>query len=638
MRNSIICTELHHLRVDHNQLDLRRLRLIEDTHDQGVDADRLTGTGRSGDQKMRHLGQIGHHDLPADILTHGKSQFRLKVPEYPVIHQLPEMYDHILFVRHLDTDGRFARDRRLDTDIGGRQIQLDIVCQGENLADLGSLLREHLIPGHRRATADVGDGHPHAETLQRALQLHGRLFERPVIILRKLLLLGRQQIHRRENVLLFLRRSADRRRGRCSRPVDGHRGFLLRLRGPGRVPGLRCAFLLSGLSFPAGKNDLVRQSFRRLLPHVIHNTEHLRLVCGLYGIWPVGRRFLHEIALRLSRRLHEIWPVARRCRYRLLCPRCHRLYGICSTVCRCLGGISLRLSLCLHKIWSVACRWRMRSVPADRHNISYFSVRHAGCVFFSGHSSSGRGRRSVRRIIYLCSSGRALRCLIRHPAGLRPSFCRAAGERLPGLLRIRNDCREIQTAVKGFRLPVFRCKRIKLRVQFPQRILFLHFALRSEDWDMDADIRLLSLLLCRRSGRHLQSAHVLPSAVRLSGGFRSCRSALFFHGLLCLFIRGFLRLLLFHLPDFFFTLFFTELVCRRLPFFPGLPPLFACLIRRRLHLTNTLSEKPHKRALGQHDQCQQKNTGDDHDSPRRSEPALQQQPDAAAQNTPGPVV
>ena len=74
MRNPVICTELHHLRVDHDQLHLRWLRLIKNTHDQRVDADGLTGTGRSGDEQMRHLCQVCYHNLPADIFTDRKCQ------------------------------------------------------------------------------------------------------------------------------------------------------------------------------------------------------------------------------------------------------------------------------------------------------------------------------------------------------------------------------------------------------------------------------------------------------------------------------------------------------------------------------------------------------------------------------------
>ncbi len=72
MRDSVIDTQFHHLGVDHDKLHLIRLRLIQDTHDQCIDTHRFTGTCSAGNQYVRHLADIRHYRLPADILAHRK--------------------------------------------------------------------------------------------------------------------------------------------------------------------------------------------------------------------------------------------------------------------------------------------------------------------------------------------------------------------------------------------------------------------------------------------------------------------------------------------------------------------------------------------------------------------------------------
>ena len=90
MGNAIVCTQLDHLRVDHNQFDLIRRRLIKQAHNQGINTDGFTGTGRSRDQQMGHLGDIGHHNFARDILAHRKGQFGFMVLKLLGGYQFPE--------------------------------------------------------------------------------------------------------------------------------------------------------------------------------------------------------------------------------------------------------------------------------------------------------------------------------------------------------------------------------------------------------------------------------------------------------------------------------------------------------------------------------------------------------------------
>ena len=77
MWNTIVNAQFYDLRVDHDQLDILRLCLIQNAHDQCVDADGFTGTGCAGNQQMRHLGDISHDGISSDILSdrEGKTGF-----------------------------------------------------------------------------------------------------------------------------------------------------------------------------------------------------------------------------------------------------------------------------------------------------------------------------------------------------------------------------------------------------------------------------------------------------------------------------------------------------------------------------------------------------------------------------------
>ena len=141
MRNAIINAEFHHFRVDHDELHILRLGLVEKTHDDRVDADRFTGTGRACNQKVRHLGNIGYHRLACDIFSGCKGQTGGMLLKFLRFQKLTQGHRAVGLVRHLDTDSRFSGNRCLNTDIGRRQIQLDVIRKIDNPADLHALIR-----------------------------------------------------------------------------------------------------------------------------------------------------------------------------------------------------------------------------------------------------------------------------------------------------------------------------------------------------------------------------------------------------------------------------------------------------------------------------------------------------------------
>ena len=177
MRDSVVYTELNDLWVDHDKLHVLGVRLIEDTHNNRVDADGFTGTCRTCDQKMGHLRDIRDRDLSCNILPDAKRDPGSVCLKLLGFHQFPERYHHILLVRDLDADRCFSRNRRFDTDIRRRQIELNVVRQIYDLADLHAHFRLNLITSDRRTAAYIRNRNIHAEVLQSLLQLRRRLLQ-----------------------------------------------------------------------------------------------------------------------------------------------------------------------------------------------------------------------------------------------------------------------------------------------------------------------------------------------------------------------------------------------------------------------------------------------------------------------------
>ena len=152
---------------------------------------------------MGHFGNIGNHWLPSDIFTHGKGQIGRKLLKRVRLQQIPQQHRAVCFIGHLDAYGRLSWYGRLDTDIGRRQIQLDIVCQIDNPAHLHALFRLQFISGYRRSAAGIGYRDVDAEVFQRLLQLHGSLLDLGSRVCRSLSPGSLQQRHRRKTIFLL---------------------------------------------------------------------------------------------------------------------------------------------------------------------------------------------------------------------------------------------------------------------------------------------------------------------------------------------------------------------------------------------------------------------------------------------------
>ena len=120
---------------------------------------------------MRHLRDVRDHRFSRDILTCCKGKLRLCILEFRRLDQIPEHDRTVFLIWNLNADSRFSRNRRFDTDIRCRQIQLDIIGKTHNLAYLHTHFRLKLIPGDGRSAAYIRDRRIHPEIVQNFLKL-----------------------------------------------------------------------------------------------------------------------------------------------------------------------------------------------------------------------------------------------------------------------------------------------------------------------------------------------------------------------------------------------------------------------------------------------------------------------------------
>ena len=204
VRNAVVNAKLDHLRVDHDELDLLGLCLIEKGDNQRVHADRFAGAGRTGDQQMRQLADIADDAVAADVLADSEGHAGLALFKFRRIDDLARHDDRDDPVRYLDADnGDLVRDGR-DADAGRAEGQRDIVGQIRDLGELHAALQLQLVPRDRRAARNIDDMRLDAEGLERVAQALGVLphFLRAVV---RLAASGLQERHGREFVFRLLR-------------------------------------------------------------------------------------------------------------------------------------------------------------------------------------------------------------------------------------------------------------------------------------------------------------------------------------------------------------------------------------------------------------------------------------------------
>ena len=140
--------------------------LVKQGSDDGVETNRLTLTGSTGNEQVRNLRQIHHEHLVGDGLAQCDRQLHLGFLELLGVQDALHAHDVCLGIRHLDTDGSLARDRSDDTDTQGSEAQGDIILQVLDLGDAHTLSRLNLVESDGRTHGGTDGLDLYAEVAQ----------------------------------------------------------------------------------------------------------------------------------------------------------------------------------------------------------------------------------------------------------------------------------------------------------------------------------------------------------------------------------------------------------------------------------------------------------------------------------------
>ena len=168
VRDAVVGRQLDHLRVDQDHPQLVGRGPQQQRGQQRVDAAGLTGTGRTGDQQVRHLRQVGADEAALDVLAEA-DQHRVRVLLGRLrAHDVAEADLLAVGVGHLDADGGLAGDRREDPDVVVGDGVGEVAGERGDLLDLDRRAELHLVAGDRRAAGEAGDGGVDVELLEDA--------------------------------------------------------------------------------------------------------------------------------------------------------------------------------------------------------------------------------------------------------------------------------------------------------------------------------------------------------------------------------------------------------------------------------------------------------------------------------------
>ena len=156
MRNVFVESEFEPLRIDQDELNFIRTCAIKNRNDQRINANRLTGAGRSGDQQVRHLRQVGDVVKSVDCFAERDREFRSRLAKCARLDNFPQEDCFAPRIWHLDADVRFTR-HAIDANRLGFQRQTQIVNQRNNARVFHARIGFELVGGDHRTGTDVFD-------------------------------------------------------------------------------------------------------------------------------------------------------------------------------------------------------------------------------------------------------------------------------------------------------------------------------------------------------------------------------------------------------------------------------------------------------------------------------------------------
>ena len=158
MRKLTVDLHLDHLRVDHDEAELIRTELVEDTGNDRVDTNRLTRSGSTRYETVRHGGEVSDDSISVNVFSKSKWDLALRAAETIVLKKFAERNRDFIVIRDLDTDGVFSWDWSEDIDalcLGGTsQVSFKL----GNTADTETKAWVDFVTGDRRTTGNISGG------------------------------------------------------------------------------------------------------------------------------------------------------------------------------------------------------------------------------------------------------------------------------------------------------------------------------------------------------------------------------------------------------------------------------------------------------------------------------------------------
>ena len=137
MRNIRVKPQFQALGIDEHQFHLIRSSFVEHAHQQGIDKNALAGTGRSGDQQVRHLRQICRANAPNQVLAEWKRKFE---------GEWENSADSITSRRAIVSRRAFGTSIPTVDLPGMRSIKIDSARKARQRSSASPVMRLYLIP------------------------------------------------------------------------------------------------------------------------------------------------------------------------------------------------------------------------------------------------------------------------------------------------------------------------------------------------------------------------------------------------------------------------------------------------------------------------------------------------------------
>src|SRR5438132_9367558 len=109
MRKRVIHLHLHHLRIDHHELQFVRWEAKENARDYRIDADAFAASCRARHQCMWHPCQIAEYYLPINIFSENDRNPMFCMRKFVRFENLAKRYFDFPGIGYLDADSIFPR-------------------------------------------------------------------------------------------------------------------------------------------------------------------------------------------------------------------------------------------------------------------------------------------------------------------------------------------------------------------------------------------------------------------------------------------------------------------------------------------------------------------------------------------------